>query len=155
MFASICCKIVTTINMIIVFDTPPVISVIIPENTIAIIAPKYGIMLNIPIIAPNNTAYLTPIIFIAIEARIPTIIASTNWLSINLKNTLFELLKYFSINLYVCGFEVDFISFLKNPRICSLSDSIYKETMKEFEKLGRQAKIKSRKIVKSLSKSYK
>jgi len=31
----------------------------------------------------------------------------------------------------------------------------YKETMKEFEKLGRKAKLKSRKIVKSLSKSYK
>ena len=31
----------------------------------------------------------------------------------------------------------------------------YKETLKEFEKLGRKAKLKSRKIVKSLSKSYK
>ena len=31
----------------------------------------------------------------------------------------------------------------------------YNETMKEFEKLGRKAKLKSRKIVKSLSKSHK
>ena len=31
----------------------------------------------------------------------------------------------------------------------------YKETLKEFEKLGRKAKLKSRKIVKALSKSYK
>ena len=31
----------------------------------------------------------------------------------------------------------------------------YKETLKEFEKLGRKAKLKSRKIVKSLSKSHK
>ena len=31
----------------------------------------------------------------------------------------------------------------------------YKETLKEFEKLGRKAKLKSRKIVKSLNKNYK
>ena len=31
----------------------------------------------------------------------------------------------------------------------------YKETLKEFEKLGRKAKLKSRKIVKALSKSCK
>ena len=31
----------------------------------------------------------------------------------------------------------------------------YKETMKEFEKLGRKAKLKSRKIFKNLIKSYK
>ena len=31
----------------------------------------------------------------------------------------------------------------------------YKETLKEFEKLGRKAKLKSRKIIKNLSKSYK
>ena len=31
----------------------------------------------------------------------------------------------------------------------------YKETLKEFEKLGRKAKLKSRKIVKNLTQSYK
>ena len=31
----------------------------------------------------------------------------------------------------------------------------YKETLKEFEKLGRKAKLKSRKIVKTLNKTYK
>jgi hypothetical protein len=31
----------------------------------------------------------------------------------------------------------------------------YKETIKEFEKLGRKAKLKSRRIIKSLSKNYK
>ena len=31
----------------------------------------------------------------------------------------------------------------------------YKETLKEFDKLGRKAKLKSRKIVKNLNKSYK
>ena len=54
------------------------ILVIIILITTAIIAPKYGIILNSPIIKPNNTAYLTPIMLIAIVTKIPTIIPSSN-----------------------------------------------------------------------------
>ena len=42
------------------------INVIKAEIATAIIAPKYGIILNNPIVNPRRAAYLTPIIFIAI-----------------------------------------------------------------------------------------
>ena len=72
-------------------DTPPVIKVIIPAILIAIIAPKYGIILNKPIVNPSNVAYFIPKIFIVTVAKMPTTSASINWLDINLKNTPFEL----------------------------------------------------------------
>ena len=77
-FASICCNTITTIAIIIAFPIPPVNIVTITATITAIIAPKYGIKLNNPIIKPNNTAYFTPIIDIAIETKIPTIMASKN-----------------------------------------------------------------------------
>ena len=93
MFASICCKIVVIITIQIACENPPVINVIIVATIIAIIAPKYGIILNNPIIIPNNTAYLTPNRLIAIDVNIPTTMASTNWLAKNFKNISFVLLK--------------------------------------------------------------
>ena len=87
MFASICCNIIVTINIHIVCDNPPVISVINADITVAIIAPTYGIILNSPMKNPSNGAYFTPIIVNAIETNIPTTIASKNWLAIKLVKT--------------------------------------------------------------------
>ena len=73
MFESICCKIVITIIIVIACVSPPVNNVIIPAIATAIIAPKYGIKLNKPIIKPRSTAYFTPNIDIAIDVIIPTL----------------------------------------------------------------------------------
>ena len=89
MFASICCNIVTIITIHIAWSSPPVNIVIIPAIITAIIAPKYGIKLNRPIINPSSTAYCIPIIFIAIDVIIPTTIPSNSWLDIKRKKTLF------------------------------------------------------------------
>ena len=78
MFASICCKITTTIIIQIACDNPPVINVTNTAITVAIIAPTYGIILNIPMKNPNNGAYFTFIIVNAIVTNIPTTIASKN-----------------------------------------------------------------------------
>ena len=75
-FASICCNTITTIAIIIACPIPPVNIVISIATATAMIAPKYGIKLNNPIIKPNSTAYFTPIIDIAIAVNIPTTIAS-------------------------------------------------------------------------------
>ena len=72
---------------------PFVLNVIIPANITAIIAPKYGIILNSPIKNPSNNQYFTPNIHKAIETSTPTMIASNTWLDINLKNISFALLK--------------------------------------------------------------
>ena len=70
-FASICCKIITTIAIAIAFPNPPVINVIkIPIPT-ATIAPIYGIILNNPIVKPIKGAYFTFIISIATVVKIP------------------------------------------------------------------------------------
>ena len=71
-FASICCNIITTTAIKIVWPSPPVNSVMMIAITTAIIAPKYGIKLNSPIIKPKSTEYFTPIIDIAIETSTPT-----------------------------------------------------------------------------------
>ena len=76
MFASICCNIITIIPIQIAWPIPPVNIVIIIDIPTPTIAPKYGIRFDIPIKNPSNTAYFTPKIPIAIEANIPTIIAS-------------------------------------------------------------------------------
>ena len=86
MFASICCNIITINAIQNAFDNPPVITVINMLNPTATIAPKYGIILNNPIINPNNIEYLTPIILIATVTKIPTTTASINCPLINLKN---------------------------------------------------------------------
>ena len=65
--------------------------VIIIAIITATIAPKYGIKLNNPIINPNSTEYLTPIIAIAIDVRIPTTMASSTCPPTKLKNTSFDL----------------------------------------------------------------
>ena len=76
--ASICCNIITTINIQMVCDNPPVMNVISAAITVAIIAPTYGIILNNPIKNPNNGAYLTPMMVMAIDTNIPTTMASKN-----------------------------------------------------------------------------
>ena len=58
------------------FVIPPVNIVINIDMPTPIIAPKYGIKLNSPIIKPNKTAYFTFNIDNPIATSIPTIIAS-------------------------------------------------------------------------------
>ena len=94
-FASICCNIITTIATHIACDIPPVIAVISMAIATAIIAPKNGIKLNIPIMNANSTPYFTFIISIAIEINIQTTTESIICPDKNLKNTSFVLFKYF------------------------------------------------------------
>ena len=81
-------------------------------------------ILNNPIINPSNTAYLTPIIDIAIDVIIPTTIASIIWLDKNLKNISFELLKYLESLLYVPSLNIAFENFFINFNISALCSNI-------------------------------
>ena len=94
MFESICCMIITVIAIIKVCSNPPVNSVINNDMAIAIIAPKYGIILNSPMNIPSKTEYLIPIILIAIETKIPTKIPSIIWQYMKSSKIEFDFLKY-------------------------------------------------------------
>ena len=94
----------------------------------AIIAPKYGIKLNNPIINPNSTAYFTPIMDIAIDTKTPIIIPSKNWVAKNLKNISFDLLKYSPTFKYVSFLNITLANFFKKFKISVLSTKIYIET---------------------------
>ena len=76
MFASICCNIITVTAIINACCTPPVNTVIKTATAMAIIAPKYGMILNNPIKNPSSIEYFTPIIESATDTRIPIIMAS-------------------------------------------------------------------------------
>ena len=76
MLASICCNIITVTAIIKACCTPPVNTVIKTATAMAIIAPKYGMILNNPIKNPSSIEYFTPIIESATDTRIPIIIAS-------------------------------------------------------------------------------
>src|SRR5699024_8969629 len=128
-FASICCKTITTIAIIIACESPPVINVINILIATAIIAPKYGIILNNPIINPNKIAYFTPIILIAIVVNTTTTTASINWLLINFPNIVLLLSKYFAILLQVLVSNIAAIVFPKKFNIEFLSSNIYIDTI--------------------------
>lgn len=74
--ASICCNMITVTAIINACCTPPVNTVIKTATAMAIIAPKYGMILNNPIKNPSSIEYFTPIIESATDTRIPIIIAS-------------------------------------------------------------------------------
>ena len=85
---------VTAIIIISACCHPPVKTVINDAITTAIIAPKYGIKLNNPIINANKIAYFTLKIRSVIDINMATTKLSKNWLDINPKNILFPLEKY-------------------------------------------------------------
>ena len=129
MFASICCSITTTTVINKAFPIPPVNIVISIAITTATIAPKYGIRLNSPIIKPNSTAYFTCSIDNATDTNTPTNIASSTWLVRNLKNTLFDFMKYFFIFSYAFSEATAFVNLDKNLIIAFLCANMYTETI--------------------------